>query len=122
MIGQMGASLGKWAKRTVEHHSADDTLQIGEWGSVHSNLGAGGTITLTLPQNAQSGHWFKFVVMTAEVLRIDPSAAGAIYVGGDKQTDDNYIWADDEGESILLVADGNGDWAGLFATGVWTPG
>lgn len=103
----------------IEHHTTDDTLTRIESGSVHTNLGAGGTVTLTLPQDANVGHYFHFGVMAAQALRIDPGAAGAIYISGAKQTDDKYIWADDEAESVMLVHDGNGDWVALYASGTW---
>jgi len=60
------------------------------------------------------------VVMVAQELRIDPGAAGAIYINGAKQTDDMYITANAINESVMLVADGNGDWVALFTTGTWT--
>jgi len=106
-------------RKVIEHHTASDTLTRAETGSIHTNLGAGGAVALTLPQDAVAGDWFQFVVMAAFELRIDPGAAGAVYISGAKQTDNKYVWADDEGESVMLVADGNGDWIALFATGVW---
>jgi hypothetical protein len=51
-------------KKTVEVHSSDDTLTTAESGSVHSNLGATGTITLTLPASAPEGTVFTFAVHT----------------------------------------------------------
>jgi len=105
---------------SIEHHTADDTLAITETGSIHTNLGEDGTVTLTLPQTGATGCIFWFAVMYAAELRIDPGAAGAIYINGAKQTDNMYISADDEGESIMLVGDGNGDWVSLFATGTWS--
>jgi len=105
---------------TVKHHTAADTLTTSESGSTHTNLGAGGAIKLTLPQDAPVGCWFQFVVMAAFALQIDPGAAGAIYIGGAKQTDDKYISADDEAESVMLVADSNGDWISLYETGTWS--
>ena len=104
----------------IEHHTADDTLTTAETMSVHTNLGEDGAVTLTLPQDAAAGCCFWFAVMYADELRIDPGAAGAIYINGAKQTDNMYISADDEGESVMLVCDGNGDWIALFATGTWT--
>lgn len=104
----------------IEHHTAADTLTKAESGSIHTNLGAGEAIKLTLPQDAVAGTNFKFVVMAAFALQIDPGAAGAIYIGGAKQTDDKYIWADDEAESVELVCDGNGDWIAIATTGTWT--
>ncbi len=106
-------------RELIEHHAANDTLTILELGTVHTNLGAGDTITLTLPQDAVKGSSFEFVVMTAQQLRVDPGAAGAVYINGAKQTDDKYVWADDEGESVKLVADGNGDWIALYTQGTW---
>ena len=104
----------------IEHHTGDDTLAITETASIHTNLGASGAITLILPQASATGCIFWFAVMVAQQLRIDAGAAGAIYINGAKQADDAYIWADDEGESIMLIGDGNGDWVSLFATGTWT--
>jgi len=111
-----------WSTRqqlTIEAHTADDTLTIAESGSVHTNLGDTGAQTLTLPQDAVAGTFFYFAVMAAFELRVDPGAAGAIYINGAKQTDDMYITANDEGESVMLVCDGNGDWVALFTQGTW---
>lgn len=105
----------------IEHHTTDDTLTVVESGTLHTNLAAGANIKLTLPQDAFKGCEFEFAVMTAgQQLQIDAGAAGAIYINGAKQADDAYIWADDEGESIKLVADGNGDWIALYTQGTWT--
>ncbi len=113
--GGAGLAAGR-----IEHHTADDTLTRAEAGVVSTNLAATGAITLTLPQDAIAGDIFEFAVMTAQELRIDPGAAGAIYIGGAKQADDKYISANDEAESIKLIADGNGDWASMGETGTWT--
>lgn len=104
----------------VEHHTTSDLLTRAESGSLHTNLGATSTVTLTLPQDAVRGDYFDFALMAAQPLRIDPGAAGAIYINGAKQADDKYVWADDEAESLRLVADGNGDWVALFAVGTWS--
>jgi len=110
---------GRVVCEVIEHHTADDTLTKEECDFIYTNLGASGTITLTLPQDAYAGCRFRFVVMAPFEMRIDPGAAGAVYINGAKQTDNKYIWADDEGESVLLAADGNGDWAAMYATGTW---
>lgn len=113
-------SWGNRLVQTVEAHTGDDTLTRAESGSLHTNLGAGAAVTLTLPQDALAGDFFDFAVMAVQQLRIDPGAAGGIYINGAKQTDDLYVWADDEAESVRMVADGNGDWVALFANGTWT--
>ena len=104
---------------SIEQHTASDTLTKEETGSVHSNLGAGDAVTLTLPQDAAAGCLFFFTIMVAQELRIDPGAAGAIYYSGGKMTDDEYLTANAIAESIMMVADGNGDWIALFETGTW---
>ena len=76
-----------------EAHTANDTLTHAESNSVHSNLGATATVVLTLPQDATAGTKLYFVVMAAYELRVDPGAAGAIYINGAKQTDDKYVSA-----------------------------
>lgn len=102
------------------HHTAAYTISPYETGHVvHTNLGAGDAVTLTLPQTVGAGFVCHFAVMAAQELRIDPGAAGAIYINGAKQTDDKYIWADDEAESVDLVADGNGDWVARNMVGTW---
>ena len=106
--------------RAIEHHTADDTLTDAENGSVHTNLGVAGIIALYLPQTVTKGTWFEFVVMTAYQFWVSPGAAGAIYINGAKQADNKAIWADDEGESVKLVADGNGDWVAIGTVGTWT--
>ena len=61
---------------SIEHHVADDTLTTGETGSIHTNLGEDGAMTLTLPQDAVAGDFFHFAVMYAGELRVDPGLAG----------------------------------------------
>jgi len=104
----------------IEHHTASDTLTKYETGSMHTNLGAGAAILLKLPQDALAGTRFEFAIMNDQQLRIDPGAAGSIYINGAKQADDAYIVADDEAESVILTADGNGDWIASSVVGTWT--
>ncbi len=102
------------------HHTADYAISAYEPpGTVHTNLGAGGVVTLTLPQVVRAGFPIEVVVMAAQQLHIDPGAAGAWYINGAKQTDDKYIWADAIGESTKGKADGNGDWVSLYSVGTW---
>ncbi len=114
-----GVKLINAQKLPFEHFTAADTLTVEESGKVCSNLGASGAVALTLPQSATKGIFYRFVVMAAQELRLDPGAAGAIYIAGAKQTDDKYITADDEAESVTLIADGNGDWVAFCPVGTW---
>ena len=93
---------------TVEDHTADDTLTEYETDSVHSNSGATGTITLTLPTVTVSGVKFSFAIQAAQELRIDPAAATIFDTSG--QTADKYKWADAVGECITLISNSSGDW------------
>lgn len=116
----IGPNTGYKELCDIEHHTAADTLTIAEPRVLHTNLGAGGSIKLTLPQDAVAGTYFEFVVMVAQELQIDPGAAGAIYLDGVKMDDSEYITANAINESIKLVCDGNGDWIALYRYGTWT--
>ncbi|UCG56832.1 MAG: hypothetical protein JSU70_18440 [Phycisphaerales bacterium] len=104
--------------RTVEAHAADDTLTAAESGSVHSNLGATATVTLTLPSSAPSGTQFTFAVQASEQLRVDPGTAAIRDNSG--QTADKYKSAGVIGASLSIVTDSNGDWATIAKNGTWT--
>ena len=104
-------------KKTIEAHSSDDTLTAAESGSVHTNLGATGTVTLTLPASAPTGTVFTFAVQAAQELRIDPGTAAIRDDSG--QTADKYKSADSIGECLSLVADSNGDWVTVAKSGTW---
>jgi len=105
-------------KKTIEAHTSNDTLTAAESGSVHSNLGATGAVTLTLPGSAPAGTVFTFAVQAAQELRVDPGAAAIRDNSG--QTAGKYKSADAVGECIALVADANGDWATIAKNGTWT--
>ena len=105
-------------KKTIEAHTADDTLAAVESGSVHTNLGATSTITLTLPASVPEGTIFTFAVQAAQELRIDPGSATIRDDSG--LTADKYKVADAIGECLTLVADSNGDWATIGKYGTWT--
>jgi len=105
-------------KKNIEAHISNDTLTSAESGSVHTNLGATGTITLTLPASASEGTVFTFAVQAAQQLRIDPGTATIRDSSG--QSADKYKSADAIGECLTVVADSNGDWATIAKSGTWT--
>lgn len=106
------------SKKTIEAHTADDTLTEAESGSVHSNLGAPATVTLTLPTSAAAGTAFSFAVQAAQELHIDPGTATIRDDSG--QTADKYKSAGAVGACISLVADANGNWVTIAKNGSWT--
>ena len=105
-------------KKNIETHTGDDTLAESESGSIHTNLGASATVTLTLPATAQAGIIFHFTVQAVQELRIDPGSAAIRDDSG--QTADKYKSANAIGESLSLVADANGDWVTIAKNGTWT--
>jgi hypothetical protein len=104
--------------RPTEAHVADDTLTPAESGSVHANLGATATVTLTLPTDAPEGTQFTVAVQAAYELRVDPQTAAIRDDSG--QTAGKYKSADTVGAALTLVADANGDWATTAKNGTWT--
>jgi hypothetical protein len=105
-------------QKTIEAHTSNDTLTAAESGSVHTNLGATATVTLTLPASAVAGTVFSFAVQAAQELRIDPGTAAIRDDSG--QTADKYKSASTIGACLSLVADANGDWATVAKNGTWT--
>jgi len=105
-------------KKTIEAHTANDTLTEVESGSVHTNLAATGAVTLTLPASANAGVVFSFAVQAAQELRIDPGTATIRDNSG--QAADKYKVADAIGECLTVVADSNGDWVTIAKNGTWT--
>ncbi len=105
-------------KKDIEAHTSDDSLSEAESGSVHTNFGASGVITLTLPESAAAGTLFVFAVQSANELRIEPGSAAIRDTSG--QTAGKYKSADAIGESITLAADSNGDWVTIAKNGDWT--
>jgi hypothetical protein len=105
-------------KEDIEAHTADDTLTEAESGSVHTNLGAAGVVTLMLPASAPAGRVFTFAVQAAQELRVDPGTATIRDDSG--QTADKYKSANAIGACLTIVADSNGDWATIAKNGTWT--
>jgi len=105
-------------KKTIEAHTADDTLTAAESGSVHSNLGAAATVTLILPASAPAGTVFSFAVQAAQQLRIDPGVSAIRDDSG--QTADKYKSASTIGASLTIIADPAGDWATIAKNGTWS--
>lgn len=105
-------------KKVIEAHTADDTLTVAESGSVHTNLGASATVTLTLPASAPAGTVFSFAVQAAQQLNIDPGTTAIRDDSG--QTADKYKSANTIGASLTVIADSSGNWATIAKNGTWT--
>lgn len=105
-------------KQTIEAHTSDDTLAVAESSSVHTNLGATGTVKLTLPASTPAGTIFTFAVQAAQQLGVDPGTAAIRDDSG--QTADKYKYASTVGACLTLIADSNGNWTTIAKYGTWT--
>jgi hypothetical protein len=105
-------------RRSMEAHTANDVLTAAESGSVHSNLDAGGVVTLTLPSAAAPGTAFTFAVQSAHELRVQPGTATIRDDSG--QAAGKYKSAGVIGASLTLAADSHGDWVTVAKNGTWT--
>ena len=110
-------SRGPLGLTPIWHHTANFTLTAAQSGTVHTNLGASGVVTATLPQSPPKGTTFQFVCMADQPFRLEPGAAGGIYIKGAKQADNKYVSVTDIGDFVHLLADGNGDWAAVASIG-----
>lgn len=107
--------------RAVEAHTAADTLTAAESGSVHTTVGATGTVIFTLLA-AVVGLEFFFRVGAAQELRIDPDGTETIALPstGVQGAGGKYLTANADGESVHLVCDKAGEWTVYGYTGTWT--
>jgi hypothetical protein len=101
----------------IEAHTSSDVLQAHESGSVHTNRGATGVMTLTLPAAAPAGTQFTFAVQSASELRVYPGATAIRDDCG--QTAGKYKSAGSIGATLMLVADADGNWATVAKHGTW---
>lgn len=117
----MSSTLSGRGHFTVEAHTAGDTLTIEETGTVHTNTGASGAVTLVLPV-ATVGLHYKFYVGAAQELRIDPNGTETISLPstGVAGAAGKYLVADAIGETVQLFCGKAGSWAVLGHTGTWT--
>lgn len=106
---------------SVEAHTAGDTLTTAESGSLHTNTGASGTITIVLPP-ATVGLEYMFGLGAAQQLRIDPDGTETISLPstGVPGAAGKYLVADAIGETVRLVCAVAGNWNVYGYTGTWT--
>lgn len=108
-------------RKTVEAHTADDTLTALESGTCHTTTGAGGAVVLTLPA-AVVGLEFFFMVGAAQELRLDPNGTETIALPstGVAGAAGKYLTANAAGESVHIMCCVAGSWAVMGYTGTWT--
>jgi predicted RecA/RadA family phage recombinase len=114
-VKQMGVS----AKGTVVAHAGDGAIAAADVAKIHTNTGAVGTATLTLPAAADArGKSMKVQVTAAQIVRLDPGAE-KIYLGGDGVADKYLQIAGVIGNYADLYCDGT-DWLVQGYSGVLT--
>lgn len=89
--------------------------------SIITNLGATGAATFLLPA-AVVGLEYRFYVLAAQELRIDPNGTETIGLpsSGAQQAAGKYISADAVGEFVHIVCAKAGQWETLGYRGTWT--
>lgn len=103
-----------------EDHTADDTLTVEESGSLHTNAGENGAMTLSLPAATVGLHYYFFVI-AAQELRIDPDGTESIALPstGVQSADGKYLTADGPGEFLHLFCQTAGEWEVVNWGGTW---
>jgi hypothetical protein len=116
-----GVTLNGRGERTVAVKTANYTVvKATDNGTVFTNEGAAGAITFALPP-ATAGQWYRFVVKTAQELRLDPNGTETISLPtGVQQAAGKYISADAVGERISIECVKAGVWETSEAVGTWT--
>lgn len=114
------STLNGRAIRNVAVKTAAYTVTTTDNGTVFTNEGATGAITVSLPA-ATVGLFYDFVVKAAQELRIDPNGTETIALPtGVQQAAGKYISADADGEFIRIVCVKTGQWNVLGSVGTWT--
>ena len=101
----------------IEVHTADDQLEHKESGSIHTNLGATGAVTIFMPTFALAGTRYTVSVQTAQQLNIDP--VSGVIVDDSGVSTSKYKYCSTVGAFMTVVSDGNGNWIVTGKSGTW---
>jgi len=102
----------------IEAHTENDQLNHAESGSIHTNLGATGTVTIFMPTFELAGTRYTVSVQTAQQLNIDPVAGVIVDESGVRSS--KYKYCSSVGAFMTVVSDGNGNWIVTGKSGTWT--
>lgn len=100
-----------------EAHTISSQLAHGESGSVHTNLGATGNVTISMPTFVAAGTKYTFAVQAAQEFRIDPVSGAIIDECG--VTASKYKHCSTVGACLTVVSDGTGNWITISKSGTW---
>ncbi len=104
--------------KKITNHTENSSLTLLESSTIHTNKGATGDITITLPEVTSAGVTFVFAVQENQALQIDPQTHAISDDCG--QTADKYKTANSIGASLKIVSDENGNWITIAKNGTWT--
>jgi hypothetical protein len=109
-------TLGPMGAARISHHPTDFSLSPHDSGSVHTNRGARGLVTATLPAAPPAGTEFRFVGMADQPMRLAPTGSGAIFIHGAKKPGREPVTINEVGDFVHLMAAGRGDWVAVAAS------
>lgn len=118
----MSTINGRGLRGSVEAKTADYTVVTPhDNGKTFTNEGASGAVTFSLPA-ATVGQWYRFTVMAAQELRIDPNGTETIALPstGAQSAAGKYIGADAAGEGVEIECVKAGQWQVRSYIGTWT--
>ncbi|MCF7956141.1 MAG: hypothetical protein K9M75_10090 [Phycisphaerae bacterium] len=101
----------------IEAHTANDQLDHAESGSIHTNLGATGPVTIFMPTFNLAGTRYTISVQAAQQVNIDPVSGAIIDDSG--VTASKYKYCSTVGAFMTVVSDGNGNWIVTGKSGTW---
>lgn len=108
------------SRPNVFTHTANGSVIGRDSGSVHTNNGAAGTVTLSLPP-AVAGLRFRFLLRAAQEFRLNPSGTETIALPstGVQGGAGKYLVADAVGEWVELLCVVAGTWDAVGYAGTW---
>ncbi len=100
--------------------TANYTLpNIGSAGTVYTNTGAAGAVTITLLNYSQAGVQVSFIVDAAQNLVIQAPTGQTISIGASSSTSGGTCTASTVGNTITLIQVAYGRWVALNYVGTW---
>jgi hypothetical protein len=115
-FGASGASIVGFKKSVAA--SSTNTLSAGLLGRTYYDAG---NHTLTL-HSAVAGHWFDFVIINGNTLRIQANTGDNIRIVDDVTATAGYIESSTIGSVLRLEAVDATTWVAKYVSGVWTDG
>jgi hypothetical protein len=108
--------------------TSDITLKAGQSGTVVTNFGASGDLTITLPVDTSTsyripaGTWFGFVVAADHELTVRAGMGWMLHIAGKASRKAGEARASRVGDylEVMCVAEGGAAWIARSAIGSWT--